>query len=89
MYALINAECNCSPLAMSNECDLITGRCQCMDGAIGLKCNDCAFGFTGECGNYTCDITVHRANKLVIAKSCNHSLHGISKYTYSKLQGYE
>ena len=39
--------CQCSPLAVSSECDLVTGACQCVEGAIGLKCDDCAFGFTG------------------------------------------
>ena len=33
---------------MSEECDIITGQCSCQEGAIGFKCNDCAFGFVGN-----------------------------------------
>ena len=44
---LLSLACNCSNLAVSAECDRVTGRCQCQPGAIGLKCDDCAFGFTG------------------------------------------
>jgi len=39
--------CNCSSLAISEECDIVTGMCRCQPGAIGLRCNDCAFGFFG------------------------------------------
>lgn len=39
--------CGCSGLAVSMECDAETGRCVCEEGAIGPKCDDCAFGFTG------------------------------------------
>ena len=46
--SIFTLACNCSALAISNECDLLTGRCQCEEGAIGLKCDDCAFGFIGN-----------------------------------------
>ena len=44
MYAI---ECGCSELSASEECDIVTGQCQCEEGAVGTKCDDCAFGFTG------------------------------------------
>lgn len=40
--------CGCSELSLSSECDAVAGRCQCQEGAIGLKCDKCAFGFTGQ-----------------------------------------
>ena len=40
--------CGCSELSVSEECDVISGECQCQEGAIGIKCDDCALGFTGK-----------------------------------------
>lgn len=45
---LSSTACNCSDLSVSGECDIVSGQCQCQAGAIGLKCDDCAFGFFGE-----------------------------------------
>lgn len=49
---------------MSEECDIITGQCSCQEGAIGFKCDDCAFGFFG---NY------HTPNSTYSRISCRHS----------------
>ena len=35
---------------MSEECDQVTGVCQCLDGAIGDKCNGCGPEYEGEHG---------------------------------------
>ena len=40
--------CGCSALAVLPSCDQLTGTCDCLEGAIGDKCDDCAFGFTGK-----------------------------------------
>ena len=45
---LLSTACNCSDLSVSGECDIVSGQCQCQAGAIGLKCDDCAFGFFGK-----------------------------------------
>lgn len=37
----------CSALAVSVECDQMTGQCVCQQGAVGLKCDDCDFGYFG------------------------------------------
>ena len=48
-YTLLSfTACNCSELSISEECDAVTGQCQCQEGAIGIKCDDCAFGYFGE-----------------------------------------
>ena len=44
----VPAACDCSELSLSEECDIVSGQCQCQEGAMGLKCNDCAFGFFGN-----------------------------------------
>jgi len=41
--------CGCSSLALSDQCDQVIGSCDCQPGAVGTKCDDCAFGFTGLC----------------------------------------
>ena len=49
-YSLVlpyTTECGCSALSVSEECDSVSGQCQCQEGAVGTKCDDCAFGFTG------------------------------------------
>ena len=45
----VYAACGCSNLSMSDSCHAETGACECQVGAVGLKCDDCAFGFTGQC----------------------------------------
>lgn len=44
----IYTACGCSELSVSGECDIVSGQCQCQEGAIGLKCDDCAFGYFGN-----------------------------------------
>lgn len=40
--------CNCSALAVSEECDQLTGTCTCQDSAQGLKCDGCDYGYIGR-----------------------------------------
>ena len=48
-YSLfVFSACNCSALAVSEECDQLTGACDCQDGAQGLKCDDCSYGYIGK-----------------------------------------
>ena len=44
--------CNCSALAVSEECEPVTGACFCQDGARGLKCDDCEYGYIGTLYEY-------------------------------------
>ena len=44
---IVFSACNCSALAVSEECDQVTGACVCQDGARGLKCDDCEYGYIG------------------------------------------
>lgn len=46
-HCIVLLACNCSALAVSEECDQVTGACVCQDGARGLKCDDCEYGYTG------------------------------------------
>ena len=46
-YDCLSIACNCSELAVDESCDAVTGQCQCQEGAIGLKCDDCDFGYSG------------------------------------------
>ena len=43
--------CNCSELAVSEECDQLTGACTCQDSAQGLKCDGCDYGYIGRMNN--------------------------------------
>ena len=44
---IVFSACNCSALAVSDECDQVTGACVCQDEAQGLKCDDCEYGYIG------------------------------------------
>ena len=39
--------CGCSVGSASEECDQVTGACQCLDGAIGDKCDGCGPEYEG------------------------------------------
>ena len=47
---LLFPACGCSNGSVSEECDQVTGVCQCLDGAIGDKCNGCGPEYEGEHG---------------------------------------
>ena len=48
LYNLISA-CNCNREGSATlQCDRETGKCQCLEGIGGLKCDECARGFTGR-----------------------------------------
>lgn len=41
-------ECSCHPLgSQTRQCNRATGQCDCKDGMAGLRCDECARGFTG------------------------------------------
>lgn len=42
--------CGCSIGSVSEECDQVTGVCQCLDGAIGDKCDGCGPEYEGGHG---------------------------------------
>ena len=46
-HCIVVPACNCSALAVTEECDQVTGACVCQDGARGLKCDDCEYGYIG------------------------------------------
>lgn len=48
LHCIVPSACNCSALAVSEECDQVTGACICQDGAQGLKCDDCQYGYIGN-----------------------------------------
>ena len=86
--------CGCSELSVSGECDIVSGQCQCQEGAIGLKCDDCAFGYFG---NYHMSIrltclahNMSQAVDLSITIHCRYSsrLHRVSSVLPPVVQPY-
>lgn len=46
--SLVRSECDCNPLGSEMaQCDRLTGACECLQGAAGRRCDQCARGFTG------------------------------------------
>lgn len=43
----MSTACGCSIGSASEECDQVTGACQCLDGAIGDKCDGCGPEYEG------------------------------------------
>lgn len=49
MSPLLFSACNCNPEGSETlQCDHETGHCKCREGIGGVKCDECARGFTGR-----------------------------------------
>ncbi|KAL5265606.1 hypothetical protein ACHWQZ_G006355 [Mnemiopsis leidyi] len=54
-------DCQCNPQgSLNNNCDLYTAQCECKDGVVGSKCDECEPGYyglatLGECIPCDCD----------------------------------
>lgn len=49
LMSALSSACNCNPDGSETlQCDHETGHCKCREGIGGLKCDECARGFTGQ-----------------------------------------
>ena len=58
---------------MSQSCDQVTGSCDCQEGAVGEKCDDCAFGFTGKTILYIATFIIRSSHSLISLGVVEHS----------------
>ena len=39
--------CKCSSASLTDDCNVLTGQCECKPGVTGLKCDRCDYGYFG------------------------------------------